>query len=120
MDVPLDGRQAGKPTRPAKSTIATIYFPCWVWASCPSQNFLSASYSLDLSTEHSVMRSRTTASRIDTSIEGQRQEGLSLGSVAMIATGGLIAMLWAVAHRREYRPVIPPEAGSATNRLHQE
>ena len=44
------------PPRTAKSTITTICFPCWVWASDPSQNFLSASYSLDLSTEHSVMR----------------------------------------------------------------
>jgi predicted phage terminase large subunit-like protein len=44
------------PPRTAKSTIATICFPCWVWASEPSHNFLSASYSLDLSTEHSVMR----------------------------------------------------------------
>jgi predicted phage terminase large subunit-like protein len=44
------------PPRTAKSTIATICFPCWVWASDPSQNFLSASYSLDLSSEHSVMR----------------------------------------------------------------
>jgi predicted phage terminase large subunit-like protein len=44
------------PPRTAKSTIATICFPCWVWGSDPSQNFLSASYSLDLSTEHSVIR----------------------------------------------------------------
>ena len=44
------------PPRTAKSTITTICFPCWVWSSDPSQNFLSASYSLDLSTEHSVMR----------------------------------------------------------------
>lgn len=44
------------PPRTAKSTITTICFPCWIWASDPSQNFLSASYSLDLSTEHSVMR----------------------------------------------------------------
>ena len=44
------------PPRTAKSTIVTIFFPCWVWASDPSQNFLTASYSLDLSTEHSVMR----------------------------------------------------------------
>jgi predicted phage terminase large subunit-like protein len=44
------------PPRTAKSTIVTIFFSCWVWASDPSQNFLSASYSLDLSTEHSVMR----------------------------------------------------------------
>jgi len=32
------------PPRTAKSTIATICFPCWVWASDPSQNFLSANY----------------------------------------------------------------------------
>jgi predicted phage terminase large subunit-like protein len=44
------------PPRTAKSTIATICFPSWVWVSDPSQSFLSASYSLDLSTEHSVMR----------------------------------------------------------------
>jgi predicted phage terminase large subunit-like protein len=44
------------PPRTAKSTITTICFPCWVWASDPPHNFLSASYSLDLSTEHSVMR----------------------------------------------------------------
>jgi predicted phage terminase large subunit-like protein len=44
------------PPRTAKSTIATICFPCWVWSTNPGHNFLSASYSLDLSTEHSVMR----------------------------------------------------------------
>lgn len=44
------------PPRTAKSTIATICFPCWVWATNPEHNFLSASYSLDLSTEHSVIR----------------------------------------------------------------
>lgn len=44
------------PPRTAKSTIATICFPCWVWASEPSHNFLTASYSLDLSTDHSIMR----------------------------------------------------------------
>lgn len=44
------------PPRTAKTTIATICFPCWIWASNPGHNFLSASYSLDLSTEHSIMR----------------------------------------------------------------
>jgi predicted phage terminase large subunit-like protein len=44
------------PPRTAKSTIATLCFPCWVWASEPSHNFLTASYSLDLSTDHSIMR----------------------------------------------------------------
>jgi hypothetical protein len=44
------------PPRTAKSTIATICFPCWVWTSNPVHSFLSGSYSLDLSTEHSIVR----------------------------------------------------------------
>jgi len=44
------------PPRTLKSTIVTILFPVWVWISEPEHNFLTASYSLDLSTEHSVMR----------------------------------------------------------------
>jgi predicted phage terminase large subunit-like protein len=44
------------PPRTLKSTIVTILFPVWVWISEPEHNFLAASYSLDLSTEHSVMR----------------------------------------------------------------
>jgi hypothetical protein len=48
------------------------------------------------------------------------REGLSLSNISMNVAGSFITMLWAVAHRREYRPVVPPEAGSATNWLHQE
>jgi predicted phage terminase large subunit-like protein len=44
------------PPRTLKSTLVTILYPTWVWVSEPSHNFLTASYSLDLSTEHSVMR----------------------------------------------------------------
>jgi len=44
------------PPRTAKSTIATICFPCWVWASNPERSFISASYSMDLSSEHSLIR----------------------------------------------------------------
>jgi predicted phage terminase large subunit-like protein len=44
------------PPRTAKSTICTICFPCWVWATDPSHSFLCASYSRELSTEHSVAR----------------------------------------------------------------
>lgn len=44
------------PPRTAKSTIATICFPCWVWTSEPKHEFLCASYSRDLSTDHSVAR----------------------------------------------------------------
>jgi len=44
------------PPRTAKSTIATICFPCWVWANNPERSFISASYSMDLSSEHSLIR----------------------------------------------------------------
>jgi predicted phage terminase large subunit-like protein len=44
------------PPRTAKSTIATICFPCWIWATEPHHCFLCASYSRELSTEHSVAR----------------------------------------------------------------
>jgi predicted phage terminase large subunit-like protein len=44
------------PPRTLKSTLVTIFFPCWVWLTEPEHNFLTASYSLDLSTEHSVTR----------------------------------------------------------------
>src|SRR5438552_1156757 len=44
------------PPRTLKSTLITILYPIWVWLSEPEHNFLTASYSLDLSSEHSVMR----------------------------------------------------------------
>lgn len=44
------------PPRTLKSTLVTIFFPSWVWITEPQHNFLTASYSLDLSTEHSVTR----------------------------------------------------------------
>jgi predicted phage terminase large subunit-like protein len=44
------------PPRTAKSTIATICFPCWTWLTEPSHAFLCASYSNSLSTDHSVAR----------------------------------------------------------------
>ena len=34
----------------------TVVYPSWVWLTEPEHNFLTASYSLDLSTEHSVTR----------------------------------------------------------------
>ena len=40
------------PPRTLKSTLVTIFFPCWVWITEPEHRFLTASYSLDLSTEH--------------------------------------------------------------------
>lgn len=44
------------PPRTLKSTLVTVAFPLWVWLTEPEHNFLTASYSLDLSTEHSVFR----------------------------------------------------------------
>jgi hypothetical protein len=44
------------PPRTLKSTLVTIFFPSWVWITEPEHRFLTASYSLDLSTEHSVTR----------------------------------------------------------------
>jgi predicted phage terminase large subunit-like protein len=46
------------PPRTAKSTIATICFPCWIWMQQPEHSFLCASYSRQLSTEHSLARRR--------------------------------------------------------------
>lgn len=44
------------PPRTLKSTLVTIIFPAWVWLTEPSHDFLTASYNLDLSCEHSVKR----------------------------------------------------------------
>jgi predicted phage terminase large subunit-like protein len=44
------------PPRTAKSTIVTKCFPCWMWATDPTHEFLCASHSRDLSTDHSVAR----------------------------------------------------------------
>src|SRR6185312_11314599 len=44
------------PPRTLKSVQATVMFPVWVWTKQPAHNFACASYSGDLSTEHSVMR----------------------------------------------------------------
>jgi predicted phage terminase large subunit-like protein len=44
------------PPRTLKSILITILFPVWVWITNPEHDFLTASYSLDLSTEHSLMR----------------------------------------------------------------
>lgn len=44
------------PPRTLKSTLITILYPLWIWLTEPEHSFLTASYSLDLSSEHSVMR----------------------------------------------------------------
>ena len=50
------------PPRTAKSTVASILYPVWVWASEPEHNFLIASHSLDLSIELSIQRRRVLQS----------------------------------------------------------
>jgi predicted phage terminase large subunit-like protein len=44
------------PPRTLKSTIITIAYPVWVWLTEPGHNFMAASYSMELSTDHSLMR----------------------------------------------------------------
>jgi phage terminase large subunit-like protein len=47
------------PPQTSKSRIATVFYPCWVWARLPSRRFMCASYSggpAGLSTAHSIER----------------------------------------------------------------
>jgi predicted phage terminase large subunit-like protein len=44
------------PPRTAKTTVVSLCFPCWCWASDPEIAFLCASHSMDLSVEHNVLR----------------------------------------------------------------
>jgi predicted phage terminase large subunit-like protein len=60
------------PPRTGKSTIATICFPCWTWATDPKHGFLCASYSGALSTEHSVARRNLILSAWYRSLWGDR------------------------------------------------
>lgn len=46
------------PPRTAKSTFCTISFPAWCWTRNKALSFLTASYSSDLSSDHSVKRRR--------------------------------------------------------------
>jgi len=46
------------PPRTLKSILVTVMFPVWVWTKQATHNFATASYSGDLSTEHSVLRRR--------------------------------------------------------------
>ena len=51
------------PPRSAKSTLITIIYPVWTWLSEPEHDFLMVSYSLTLSTEHSIRRRNLLLSR---------------------------------------------------------
>ena len=44
------------PPRTLKSTLISVMFPVWLWTSEPQHNFLTASHSMDLSTELSLKR----------------------------------------------------------------
>jgi predicted phage terminase large subunit-like protein len=50
------------PPRSAKTTFATVCFPVWCWTTNPSTEFLCASHSSDLSTDHSIQRRNLIAS----------------------------------------------------------
>lgn len=51
------------PPRTLKSTLITVLFPAWGWTTNPEHEFLTASYALDLSLEHSLMRRALLQSR---------------------------------------------------------
>lgn len=44
------------PPRYSKSNLVTVMFPAWVWTRAPAKRFMTFSYSVDLSTKHSVDR----------------------------------------------------------------
>jgi predicted phage terminase large subunit-like protein len=44
------------PPRALKSRLVSCFFPAWVWTTAPHQSFLCASFSLELSTELSIVR----------------------------------------------------------------
>jgi predicted phage terminase large subunit-like protein len=46
------------PPRSSKSTLVSVLWPTWEWSRDPSGRWLFASYSLDLSTRHSLQRIR--------------------------------------------------------------
>lgn len=50
------------PPRSSKSTLVSVLWPAWEWVRDPSQRWLFASYSLDLSTRHSLQRRRLVES----------------------------------------------------------
>lgn len=52
----VDGLIFNVPPRTAKSTFITVAFPVWCWTQDPTRRFMCASYSADLSTEHSLKR----------------------------------------------------------------
>jgi hypothetical protein len=52
-----------QPYRTAKSSFCTVCFPAWCWTKKKSLAFLTASYSSDLSADHSVKRRRLMESR---------------------------------------------------------
>ena len=60
------------PPRTLKSSLITILFPVWMWTTSPEHDFLTASYSLDLSTEHSLARRSLLQSRWFRSLWGDK------------------------------------------------
>jgi predicted phage terminase large subunit-like protein len=60
------------PPRTLKSTLITIIFPVWVWISDPTKRFMAASYSHDLSSQHSLKRRDLIRSRWFQDLFGDR------------------------------------------------
>lgn len=60
------------PPRTLKSTLITVAFPVWMWITEPAHSFMTASYSLPLSTDHSTMRRRLLLSRWFQGLWGNR------------------------------------------------
>lgn len=50
------------PPRMSKSLVATVLWPTWHWTNWPEEQFICASYSADLSLEHSLMARRVIES----------------------------------------------------------
>lgn len=84
------------PPRTAKSTLVSVIFPAWVWSKQNTHNFACASYSGDLSMEHSVKRrnliqSEWYQSRWGDSVEmakdqNQKTKFMNTAMAQMIAT----------------------------------
>jgi hypothetical protein len=82
------------PPRTAKSTIATICFPCWVWASDPSQSFLSAAWTEPFIEQITMFPNARNDDMAD--MMSQAAAWLALGSASTVTisnafTGAIIA-----------------------------
>jgi hypothetical protein len=79
------------PPRHMKSLAVAVFWPCWVWLTCPATRFLYASYSQQLSNRDSMRCRRLIESRgRRTSVRDGETEGTLLERVGY---QGLLALL---------------------------